>query len=316
MKAIVMSDYGNASVLQEQEVARPALQDHEVLVEMHVTTVNSGDQLIRSGAFREALPVRFPHILGVEIGGVVQETGKRVSRVKPGDRVIGFSFTGGAYADYIAVNEHSLAVIPDTLTFGETTSLSGVGLTAWQALFRYGNIQAGERVLIHAGAGAVGHLAVQLAKQHGAYVVATARTGNLEFVRGLGADEVIDYLAEDFAEVMQPVDLVLDMVRDGGATESRSFAVLKDGGKYLSLVSPAVRHNPVVRGIENLFVQAVPDSAGWSSLIRSVQEHKLKVHVDQFFPFTAEGVAEAHRTNEAGGKKGQLLISWNRELQA
>ncbi|MBT2761258.1 NADP-dependent oxidoreductase [Paenibacillus sp. ISL-20] len=313
MKAIVMSDYGNANVLQEREVTRPTPQDHQAIVELQVTTVNSGDQLIRSGAFQEFLPLRFPHILGVEIGGVVKKIGKSVTKVKPGDRVIGLTLSGGGYADYAAVDENLLAVIPETLSLEETVALSGVGLTAWQALFRYGQLQVGQRILIHAGAGAVGHLAVQLAKQHGAYIIATARTENLEFVRQLGADEVVDYGTTDFSEVIQPVDLVLDMVRDGGITDEKSYSVLKNGGKYLSLVSPAVLQNPIVRGIENLFVQVDPHPSDWLSLIRYVQEHKLKIYVERVFPFSYEGVVEAHQINEIGGKKGQLLISWNRK---
>ncbi|MFB5265321.1 NADP-dependent oxidoreductase [Paenibacillus enshidis] len=310
MKAIMMMDYGVSEALQEQEIAKPELKENEALVEMYVTTLNSGDHLILTGAFRNVVPLRLPHILGIEIAGIVREVGEKVTRVKPGDRVIGLLPTGGGYAEYVAVDETGLAVIPPTLSFQETAALSAVGLTAWQSLFRFGNLQSGQRILIHAGAGAVGHIAVQLAKQHGAYVIATARAHNHEFVRQLGADEVIDYNTTDFAESVSPVDMVLDMVRDGGETERKSYTVLKDGGKLLSLVSPMIGQNERIRGIEALFVRPQPSNSDWSSLIRYVQEQKLKVHIDRIFPFTAKGVAEAHQAGEAS-KKGQLLICRN-----
>lgn len=312
MKAIVMIDYGTPDVLQEQEIAKPELKETEALVEVIATTVNSGDHLILSGAFRDIIPLRLPHILGIEIAGVVREVGANVTHVKQGDRVIGLAATGGGYADYAVVEEKGLTVIPSTLSFEETVALPAVGLTAWQALFQYGQLQPGQRILIHAGAGAVGHLAVQLAKQHGAYVIATARAENHEFVRQLGADEVIDYATTDFGETVCPVDIVLDMVRDGGDTERKSYTVLKDGGKLLSLVSPAIDRDPHTRGIEARFVRVEPNRSDWLSLIRQVQDQQLKVHIDRIFPFNAEGIAEAHRASGTGGKKGQLLIARDR----
>ncbi|MBW7456835.1 NADP-dependent oxidoreductase [Paenibacillus sepulcri] len=311
MKAVVMVDYGTPEVLQEQGTAKPELKETEALVEMYVTTVNSGDHLILSGAFRNIIPLRFPHVLGIEIAGVVREVGEKVKHVKQGDRVIGLTAAGGDYADYAAVDERGLAVIPSMLSFEETAALPAVGLTAWQSLFQYGELQPGQRILIHAGAGAVGHIAVQLAKRHGAYVIATARGDNQEFVRQLGADEVIDYVTTDFAEAVSPVDIVLDMVRDGGETERKSYTVLKDGGKLLSLVSPSISKNPRIRGIEAQFVRPEPNSSDWSSLMRNVQDKKLKVHIERIFPFSAEGIAEAHRASAAGRKKGQLLIARN-----
>lgn len=312
MKAVVMIDYGTSDVLQEQEIAKPELKETETLVEMFATTVNSGDHLMLLGAFQDIIPLRFPHILGVEIAGIVREVGANVTHVKQGDRVIGLTETGGGYAEFAVVEEERLTVIPSTLSFEETVALSAVGLTAWQALFQYGRLQPGQRILIHAGAGAVGHLAVQLAKQHGAYVIATARPENHEFVRQLGADEVIDYTTTDFGETVRPVDIVLDMVRDGGETERKSYTVLKDGGKLLSLVSPVIDRNPSVRGIEAQFVRVNPNRSDWLSLIRKVQDQKLKVHIDRIFPFNAKGITEAHRASETRGKKGQLLIARDR----
>ncbi|RED63299.1 NADP-dependent oxidoreductase [Cohnella lupini] len=312
MKAVVMVDYGDPTVLQEQELAKPELKETEALVDMYVTTINSGDYLFLSGGFRDIVPLQLPHVLGIEIAGVVREIGEKVTMVKPGDRVIGLTAVGGGYADEVAIDEKALAAIPPMLSFEETVALSGVGLTAWQALFQYGQLKPGHRILIHAGAGAVGHIAVQLAKQHGAYVVATARSDNHEFVRQLGADEVIDYVANDFTRAVSPVDLVLDMVRDGGETERKSYEVLKDGGKLLSLVSPGIGQKPIIRGIEALFVRVAPNGSDWASLIRLVKEQKLKVHIDRIFPFSAEGAAEAHRSSAAGGKKGQMLMAWNR----
>lgn len=316
MKAIVMQTYGGPEVFEEQDIAVPHIQETQVLVEMYATTVSSADQLIRSGEFQHVFSVQFPHVLGVELAGVVKEIGEKVSYVKVGDPVMGLARHGGGYADYVVLEESAITVIPPTISFLEAAALTASALTAWQSLFQYGKLQPGQRILIHAGAGGVGHIAVQLAKQYGAYVIATARGHNHEFVRQLGADEVIDYTTTDFAEVISPVDIVLDMVRDRiveldtgiGETERKNYTVLKDSGKLISLVAPSIADHPKIRGIEAQFAYIVPNHRDLAAIIHSVEEQKLKVHVDGLFPFTVEGIADAHRQNETNPKRGKLVI--------
>ncbi|MFE5321877.1 NADP-dependent oxidoreductase [Paenibacillus sp. NPDC056579] len=311
MKAIVMHEYGAPEVLQELEVDIPELKETQILVEVHASSVNATDYLFRSGAGKHLFPLQFPHILGVDVAGVVTKIGEKVTHVKPGDRVMGL-VTAGGYADYVAVEANALVVIPPTLSFQEAAALPAVSLTAWQALFQYGKLQPGQRILIHAGAGGVGHIAVQLAKQHGAYVIATARTQNHEFVRQMGADEVIDYTTTDFAEAVSSVDIVLDMVMKMdmgvGETALKSYTVLKDGGKLISLVSPAIADHPKIRGIEAQYVHVQPNHSDFSAIVRIVEEQKLKVHVDGVFPFTAQGIAEAHHQSESKHKRGKVVI--------
>jgi len=323
MKAIVMPYYGIPETLREQDIAEPERKETQVLVEMYATSINPGDYVLRSGAAQYMMPIRFPYVPGTDVAGVVREVGEKVTSVKPGDRVIGLTpAVGGAYAEYVAVEEHALALIPPTLSFQQAGALPAVALPAWQALFHYGQLQPGQRILIHAAAGGVGHIAVQLAKQQGAYVIATARMHNYEFVRQLGADEVIDYSVTDFTKAIStPVDVVLDMVMDRtaavvdlklGETGRKSYTVLKDGGKFISLVALAIDEYPKVRGIDAQCVHIEPNRDDLrddlAAIVHSVQEQKLKVHVNGIFPFTAQGINEAYRQSEIDPKRGKLVI--------
>ncbi|WP_251036122.1 MULTISPECIES: NADP-dependent oxidoreductase [Paenibacillus] len=316
MKAVVIENYGGSEVFAEQECDIPHIRDTQVLVEMRATTVSSADQLIRSGTFRQFMPTQFPHVLGVDIAGIVVATGKKVTRVQTGDRVLAVSRTGGGYAEYVAVEECDLAVIPQSLSDAEAASLSASGMTAWLSLFHYGKLQPGQRILIHAGAGGVGHLAIQLAKQHGAYVITTAQAHNHPFVLQLGADEVIDYTTTDFAETLSPVDVVLDMVRDPdvdkvtgiGVTELKNYNILKDNGTFISLVNPAIAKHPLIRGIDAQFALITPGAGDWEAFIQWIQTNKLDIHVDHVFPFTGQGVAEAHEYYDTRNKRGKLVI--------
>ena len=316
MNAVVIQAYGSPRVFTELAVDVPVITDTQVLIEIYATTASSADQLVRSGAFKQVLPIRFPHILGVEVAGIVRAAGVHVSQLKIGDRVMGLARAGGGYADFAALEENGAVVIPPELSFQEAAALPASSLTAWQSLFQYGKLHSGQRILIHAGAGGVGHLAVQLAKQHGAHVIATARTPNHEFVRQLGADEVMDYTATDFAEAAGDVDVVLDMVRDDaldadtgiGVTERKNTMILRDNGRLISLVDPSIATHPKIRGIEARFAYIEPNRSDLTSIIRLVQENKLKVHVEESFPFTAHGISAAHTHYETRQHKGKLVI--------
>ncbi|WP_341347049.1 NADP-dependent oxidoreductase [Paenibacillus sp. FSL H3-0469] len=317
MHAIAIQHYGNPEVFTEQVLPTPAITETQVLIEMYATTVSSADQLVRSGAFKELMQLQFPHVLGVEVAGMVRAIGKNVSRLKVGDRVMGLSRSGGGYADFISMEENSAIGIPPGLSFQEAAALPAAALSAWQSLFQYGKLNYGQRILIHAGAGGVGHLAVQMAKQHGAYVLATAREYNHEFVGKLGADEVIDYRATDFAEAAGgTVDIVLDMVREAvvdadtgiGATEQKNLQILRDNGRLISLIDPLIATHPKVRGIEAQFAYIEPNPRDLASIIQQVREHKLKVHVEEIFPFNMQGIVDAHNHYETRKIRGKLVI--------
>lgn len=319
MKAIVLKEYGIPAVLQDAEIAVPVITETQVLVEMYAASINPADYVLRSGSVKDILPVQLPYVLGADLAGVVTEVGCKVTHFKPGDRVMGIPINnGGAYAEYVAVEENALATIQEGVSFHEAAALPTVGLTAWQSLFKYGKLQHGQRILIHGGAGGVGHIAVQLAKQAGAYVIVTARESNHEFVRQLGADEAIDYTTTDFTKAISiPVDIVLDMVMDRSATVldakisetgRKSYSVLKDGGKLISLVAMAINEHPKTRGIEAQSVHAEPNQDDLLSILRNVHEEKLMVHLSGVFPFTSHGLAEAYHRCETDPKRGKVVI--------
>jgi NADPH:quinone reductase-like Zn-dependent oxidoreductase len=298
MKAIALTSFGIPEVLEELEVPVPTITNTQVLIEMRVSSINPADILLRSGAILKSpmadkFPAQLPLVLGNEVAGIVKEVGEKVRHFKPGDRVMGM-VPMGSYMDYVAVEEDHLAIIPESLSFEEAGAAPAVALTAWQALFEHGRLQPGQRILVQAGAGGVGHAAVQLAKQHGAYVIATARDYNHDFVKGLGADEVFDYTKVDFAtQLTKPVDIVLD------------------GGTYISVVAFAINQYPKVRDIDACFFQARPNRTDFESIVRHMKENKLSIHIDETYPFTALGLLQAYRKSEGLPKRGKIVISKN-----
>src|SRR6476659_9355549 len=238
MKAIRIHSYGGLEVLKYEDAPRPQPQAGEVLVRVHAAGVNPIDWKVRQGHMKDFWPHKFPLILGWDVSGTVEEVGPRVSRFKIGDEVYSIPdpTRNGAYADYVVVRESELALKPNSLHHIRAAAVPLAALTAWQSLFDTAQLQPGQRVLIHAGSGGVGHVAVQLAKWKGAYVFATASTKNQELLRELGVDEPIDYTKQKFEDVARDVDLVLDLI--GGETQERSWSVLKKGGVLLSVVEP------------------------------------------------------------------------------
>jgi len=322
MKAIVLTGFGIPESFEEQEMTIPEIKETQVLVEIQASSINPGDVHLRSGAIMQGpmgkmFQVQFPYTLGFDMAGIVKDVGEKVQNFKPGDRVMGMVSTG-SYVDYVAVEEDNLAAIPENLSFEEAGAVPTVTLTAWQALFEHGKLQQGQRILIHGGAGGVGHAAIQLAKQHGAYVITTAREYNRQFVLGLGADEVIDYTKDDLVEkISGPVDIVLDTIAEKSTSETglpgevgnKSYAVLKDAGKYVSIVAFAIGQSQKVREIVSIFFQGRPNRADLESIVRKIQDEKFKIHVDGVYPFTAKGLYQAYRKSEMQPKRGKIVIS-------
>src|SRR5213596_2769228 len=238
MKAFILDRYGSADRVRAGDMPEPELREDDVLVQIHAAGVNLLDSKIRNGEFKRILPYRLPLILGHDVAGVVVRVGSRVRRVKRGDEVYARPADGriGTFAEFIAIKEDDVAIKPKTLTTEEAASIPLVGLTAWQVLIERANLKRGQKVLIHAGSGGVGTFAIQLAKHVGATVATTTSTANIDLVKSLGADVVIDYKKDDFAKVLNGYDVVLNSL--GKDTLEKSLRVLKLGGKLISISGP------------------------------------------------------------------------------
>jgi len=298
--------------LIQQETDKPSVGENEVLVKVQAIGINPVDIKTRSGkAFYGALKNEQPIILGWDISGEVVEAGKAVSRLKVGDAVFGmvnFPGNGKAYAQYVAAPEAHLAKKPGNITHPEAAAATLAALTAWQVLHHQANVQSGQRVLIHAAAGGVGHFAVQLAKHLGAYVIGTASESNASFLRELEVDEHIDYQRMNFEEVLRDVDVVLDPV--GGETTLRSLNTLKPGGKIISIVGGVkeeVQAEAEKRGIQAANYLVHSSGEDMETLAQLLQEGKLKAHVSTRFAF--HEIDAAHRQIETGRTRGKVVVN-------
>jgi NADPH:quinone reductase-like Zn-dependent oxidoreductase len=308
MRAISPRAWGPPDVLAEVEVDRPEPGPTEVLVRVHAAGVNATDWKARShGGLRLWDD---PPILGHDVSGVVEAVGLGVTLYKSGDEVFGmprFPRQTGAYAEYVTAPARQFARKPTTIDHVEAAALPLVGLTAWQALTETAFLKPGQRVVVHGAAGGFGHVAVQIAKALGAYVIGTARSSKHEFLRKLGIDEVVDYTATDFAEVLRDIDVVLDPI--GGDYSSRSLRVIRRGGVLVSLAGPDDVPAPAEaekRGISSGFTLVEPDYAGLLAITDLVQAGKLRSQIDTVFPL--DQAAEAHRRGELGGNTGKIVL--------
>ena len=238
MRAFILDRYGSADRVRAGDMADPEPREDDVLVQIHAAGVNLLDSKIRNGEFKSFLKYRLPLVLGHDVAGVVVGVGSRVRRFKAGDEVYARPADGriGAFAEFIAIHEDDVARKPVALTMAEAASIPLVGLTAWQALIERANLKPGQKVLIHAGSGGVGTFAIQLAKHVGATVATTTSTNNVDLVRSLGADVVVDYKKEDFADVLRGYDVVLNSLDK--VTLEKSLRVLKPGGTIISISGP------------------------------------------------------------------------------
>lgn len=238
MKAFTLERYGDAGAVRDGEVSDPRVGDDDVLVQIHAASVNPLDLKTRDGDFQAILPYRVPFVLGNDLAGMVVGVGAGVTRFTVGDEVYAHPDKKriGTFAELIAIQQDDLATKPTTLTMEEAASIPLVGLTAWQALVERANLQPGQKVLIHAGSGGVGTIAIQLAKQLGASVATTTSKENIDLVKDLGADVVVDYKVQAFETVLHDYDVVLDSL--GGETLEKSLQVLRPGGKLISIAGP------------------------------------------------------------------------------
>ena len=330
MKAFIMDRYGKADVLRAGEAPEPPLREDDVLVQIHAASVNPLDVKIRDGEFKLLLPYRFPLILGNDMAGVVVRIGAAVRGFSVGDEVYARPDDDriGAFAEFIAIRESSLALKPKTLTMEQAAAMPLVALTAWQALVERGGLKKGQKVLIHAGSGGVGTVAIQLAKHLGATVATTASAANAAMLKQLGADIVIDYKNDDFSLLLNDYDLVLDT--QGGVTQKKSVAVLKRGGKMIGIAGPPDPDFAKARGVNPLVglvmralslgvrKKAKAAGASYSFLYMGASGEQLRriaglidagairPVVDRVFPFAE--TREALACVETGRAKGKVVI--------
>ncbi len=330
MKAFIVERYGRKGVGRLGDMPEPELRDGDVLVRVHAAGVNPLDSKIRTGEFKLILPYRLPLILGNEVAGVVTRVGPRVRRFKPGDEV--YARPGkdriGTFAEFIAMNEDDVAIKPKTLTMEEAASIPLVGLTAWQALIERAHLKKGQKVLIQAGSGGVGTFAIQLAKHVGATVATTTSTANVDLVRRLGADVIVDYKKDDFEKVLRDYDVVLNSL--GKETLEKSLRVLKSGGKLISISGPPdpafatdIGSGWILRQLMGvlsyrirrqarrhrvdysfLFMKASGDQL--REITSLIEAGTVRPVVDRTFPFESAGEALAYV--ETGRAKGKVVV--------
>lgn len=331
MKAYIVKKYGKKEKLHLSDWAEPAIKENEVLVQIHSAGVNTLDALIRNGEFKLFLPYKPPFVNGHDMAGVVISTGSKVSRFKAGDEVYARvpDHHIGSFAEYIAVHENALAVKPTNLSMEEAASIPLVGLTAWQALIGIGRLGKGQKLFIQAGSGGVGTFAIQLAKHVGAFVATTTSEKNMDLVKGLGADHVIDYKKEDYETILQGYDMVLHSSKEKGSLD-KSLQILKPGGQLISLVGPPTPEFATVIGLpwylklltrllssgmkrkakkrniafSFLFMRA--DGAQLGQITKLIEAGVIRPVIDKVFPF--EQTNEALAYVEAGRAKGKVVI--------
>lgn len=307
MRAVSQDVLGGPEVLKEIRAERPEPRPNEVLVRVRAAGVNPTDWKHRAGGGFLGEP---PFVLGWDVSGVVESVGVGVAAFRPGDEVFGmlsYPFGHGSHAEYVTAPARTFTHKPSGIDHVQAGALPLVSLTAWQALVERADVQPGQRVLIHAAAGGVGHVAVQIAKARGAHVIGTASAGKHEFLRSLGADETVDYRETDFAEAVKDVDIVLDTI--GGDTSLRSLRVLRPGGVVVSILP--VGSDEFFEEADRLGVRAVrmlvdADRAGMEEIARLVESGKLRATIAETFPLAE--AARAHAQGETGRTTGKLVL--------
>jgi NADPH:quinone reductase-like Zn-dependent oxidoreductase len=314
MRAIQIHKYGGPRVLTYEEAPQPEPKEDELLIRVHATSVNPADWQIRSGR-RWKLKRPFSLILGLDVSGVVEAVGGGVTDFKPGDEVFGMMDIrkGGAYAEYVAAPARNFAYKPRSLDQIQAASLPVVGLTAWQALFEAAKLSAGQRILIHGAAGGVGHIAVQLAKWTGAYVIGTASGPNENFLREIGVDEFINYKTTRFENVVRDVDVVLETInRDidvepfPGETLQRSWGVLKKNGILVSICGRPSLETAAAYGVRAEHILVQPNTAQLGQIAKLVDAGHVKPTVETVLPL--KEARQAHELSQKGHTRGKIVL--------
>jgi NADPH:quinone reductase-like Zn-dependent oxidoreductase len=331
MKAFVVDRYEKKGALRPGEMPEPTLRDDDVLVEVHASGLNMLDSKIRDGEFKRFLPYRTPFILGHDVAGRVVRIGSNVRRFKAGDEIYARPRDGrvGTFAEFIAIDEADVALKPRNLSMAEAASIPLVGLTAWQALVERAKLTKGQKILIHAGSGGVGTFAIQLAKHLGATVATTTSAANIDLVKSLGADVVIEYKNQDFEKLLSGYDVVLNSL--DGDTLRKSLTVLKPGGKLISISGPpdpafareqelswflrqvmrllsfGIRIKAKGRRISYSFLFMHADGEQLNQITALIEGGIVRPVMDRIFPFDA--INEALTFIETGRSKGKVVVN-------
>lgn len=319
MKAIRIYEFGEPEVMKLVEIDRPVPALDEILVKVYATSVNPADYIVRKGGNDFLKPyLKLPLGLGLDVSGIVEEVGADVIDFKKGDKVYGIpNFVDGSYAEYVAAKASQFAIKPQSISFNEAGAIPSCALVAWSGVIDLGNAQAGKRVLIHGAAGGVGNLALQFAKSKGAYVIGTASAHNLDFLKQLGADEVIDYNNQKFEDIVHDIDIVFNAspVRDE-SVRLDSIKVLKQGGIFVCTqmdfpFNEEFLNTLAKKDCKGAFI-SVENQRQWLTQIADlIDKGKVKVIVSKVYPLTE--VAEAHRESETKHIRGKLVLEIRKE---
>jgi NADPH:quinone reductase-like Zn-dependent oxidoreductase len=312
MKAAVINEFGDAEVLLLTEVDKPEINTDQVLIKVKATGINPVDTKVRAGTSGISKQITLPAILGWDVSGIIEKIGTDVSPFKPGDEVfgcIGFPHLGKTYAEFTIANPELLAKKPSNISFEEAAAIPIAGLTAYQAINEELKVSSGQKVLIQAAAGGVGHLAVQFAKINGAYVIGTASEKNEKFLKSIGVDEFINYKKEKFEEIVHDADAALDAM--GGEILYKTISCVKRSGIVVCLPS-STKNDPKAielaeeRNIRLIWPMMRPDGNQMRTIANLLQEKKLKIFVDKIF--TLDQIAWAHKAVETHQTKGKVVV--------
>jgi NADPH:quinone reductase-like Zn-dependent oxidoreductase len=313
MRAVVQHTLGGPEVLSVQQMPRPEPLPTEVRVKVHAAGINPVDWKTRAGAGMAGVLGEPPFILGWDVSGVVEKVGFGVTTLQEGDEVYGmpwFPRAAGAYAEYVTAPARQFARKPSSISHEQAAAVPLAALTAWQALVDTAHIQSGQRVLIHAAAGGVGHLAIQFAKHIGSYVIGTARAGSHDWLTKLGADELIDYTAVRFEDAVSDVDVVIDLVGDlYDNTSTRSLDALRPGGLLVAIpagVSPELAAAAEAKGKRVTPFLVEPDGPALTSIGALIDSGEVMVEVEEAFPL--DQVVAAHTRGESNRTRGKLVL--------
>lgn len=306
MKAARISEYGSAEVVTVEEIDKPVAAAGQVLVAVKASSINPFDRMMREGYLKDMLTL--PFTLGGDIAGVVEAVGEGVENVAVGDAVYGqanvIAGNSGAFAELAATKAEQVAKKPESLDFPAAAAVVLTGVSAWQALTQHIQLKSGQKILIHGGAGGIGTIAIQIAKHLGAYVATTATGDGLDYVKQLGADQVIDYQNEKFEELVSDFDAVYDTV--AGETYDRSFAVLKEGGIIVSMNAQPNEELAEQHKVTALLQSTKVTTSSLDELTKLIDEKVVTVHVDQ--TFALENVQAAFKAWESGAVKGKVVL--------
>lgn len=309
MKAAQIEEYGDASAVRINEVDVPQVEPGKVLVEVHASSINPFDASVRAGSMREVIPLELPVTLGGDIAGVVTEVGEGVTGITAGDKVYGqanvVAGNSGAFAEFALTASGQVARMPENLDFQQAASLPLVGVSAWQALTQHIELQAGQKLFVHGGAGGIGSLAIQIAKHIGAFVATSATGDGVDFVKQLGADQVIDYQREDFTEVLSEFDAVFDTTP--GQEFTKSLSILKPGGVAVSMLVEAEAGVAEERGVTAITQSTKVTTEALDALRNLIEGNVVTPQVDTVFPL--EQITEAFRAQESGTARGKVVLA-------